>query len=169
MGHNAQTHFQGGGNLISRGLGVYEADGDGDDNMAEGEDCLDSGDLPPAALAVRDAARGASTSAHGSIASDSVPAPPLLIGKNTSSTHVDNSLFRAGGNSVHSTSEVPATSRAQTLGAGPRQDVELRGDVFSDSGRSDTLDDTLQCPRCKKGYPTRNHVDFLDHVDKCCD
>ena len=143
---------------------MYEADGDGDDAPGEeGEDCIDSGDI---AMALRDSMRG-STTAHGSITTDGAVSPPQaknpppLFGNNTSSTHEDSSLFRGEGKSAAPSFRAPDSSR--------RSEIELGGDLLSDSGRHDTHDDTLQCPRCKKEYPTQNHVDFLDHVDKCCD
>ena len=165
--------------MISRGLGVFEADGDGDDANEEGEDCLDSGDLPPVAVAVRDSIRGnnSSTAAHGAVTSDGGIRPagiasPPLIGKNTTATHTDASLFRSnsprsGRNNTSSPSPTTPGSRSSARSPAGRPRIELRGgDIFSDSTR---IDDTLQCPRCKQEYPTQNHLDFLDHVDKCCD
>ena len=165
--------------MISRGLGVYEADGDGDDANEEGEDCLDSGDLPPVAIAVRDSVRGtnSNTTAHGALTTDGRVTPvgitsPPLFGKNTTSTHSDASLFRSnsprsGRNNTGSPSPTTSASRSSARSPSGRPRVELnRGDMFSDSSR---MDDTLQCPRCKQEYPTQNHADFLDHVDKCCD
>lgn len=161
---------------------MYEADGDGDDVNEEGEDCLDSGDVPPVAISVRDSVRGlgGSTSAHGSVVTDGSPSPsgivnpPPLFGKNTTSTHADSSLFRGNtsrpsNNNAGSLSPSSTSSRSNARSPSGRQRADLSGDLFSDSGRIDTVDDTLQCPRCKKEYPTQNHMDFLDHVDKCCD
>ncbi len=151
-------------------MGVYEADGDGGE---EGEDCLDSGDVPPVAVEVRDTLRG-STMAHGSIVTDSARSPsnaaPKLLGQNSSSTHVEKSLFRAGANNnAAPTYPTPPVRRGRgSSNRGQQHEIALgdEEDLFAESAKAD---DTLQCPRCKKEYPTQNHVHFLDHVDKCCD
>ena len=159
---------------------MYEADGDGDDANEEGEDCLDSGDLSPVAIAVRDTVRGinSSTAAHGAITTDGnvsnagIVQPPLF-GKNTTSTHADSSLFRSNttrpsNNNASLPGSTYNVSRSNARSPIGNTKGDLGGDMFSDSGKLDTVD-TLQCPRCRKEYPTQNHVDFLDHVDKCCD
>lgn len=66
-----------------------ESDGHGED---KGEDCLDSGDMPSAAMAVRELVRTPVVLGDGSTADSNVP-PPAFLPKNAVSSHPQSSLF----------------------------------------------------------------------------